>query len=256
MAMTDDVPPLPPELAEPNPGDDAWVDALVERAVTLADEQRIDLSTALQILTAPLDVDDDDEGGPPSARGWRIDGIGTAEWAMRHVAAAEAQIADLEHQANEWQERILAWYQSKTKALHARRAFFAGHLEDYALRCREADPKAKSLVLPSGRVSTLGRSAAVAMVDEGAVLAWAAAELDADRRKAVLKTTTKVVVNELRKVAHVVELVDEAKITATDGTITTWTAEDPAQRRFLVLDLRISGGVIAPYQQEIIRVNS
>ncbi|WP_309127798.1 thiamine pyrophosphate-binding protein [Microbacterium sp.] len=36
----------------------------------------------------------------------------------------------------------------------------------------------------------------------------------------------------------------------------TWTAEDPAKRRFLVLDLRISGDVIAPYQQEIIRVNS
>ncbi|ALX66515.1 thiamine pyrophosphate-binding protein [Microbacterium sp. XT11] len=35
-----------------------------------------------------------------------------------------------------------------------------------------------------------------------------------------------------------------------------WTAEDPATRRFLVLDLRISGDVIAPYQQEIIRVNS
>ncbi|MFD5215523.1 thiamine pyrophosphate-binding protein [Microbacterium sp. NPDC058345] len=36
----------------------------------------------------------------------------------------------------------------------------------------------------------------------------------------------------------------------------TWSAEDPAERRFLVLDLRISGAVIAPYQQEIIRVNS
>ncbi|WP_309064699.1 thiamine pyrophosphate-binding protein [Microbacterium sp.] len=36
----------------------------------------------------------------------------------------------------------------------------------------------------------------------------------------------------------------------------TWTAEDPASRRFLVLDLRVSGRVIAPYQQEIIRVNS
>jgi len=36
----------------------------------------------------------------------------------------------------------------------------------------------------------------------------------------------------------------------------SWTAEDPATRRFLVLDLRISGDVIAPYQQEIIRVNS
>ncbi|WP_149084688.1 MULTISPECIES: thiamine pyrophosphate-binding protein [Microbacterium] len=36
----------------------------------------------------------------------------------------------------------------------------------------------------------------------------------------------------------------------------TWAAEDSATRRFLVLDLRISGDVIAPYQQEIIRVNS
>lgn len=36
----------------------------------------------------------------------------------------------------------------------------------------------------------------------------------------------------------------------------TWAAEDAATRRFLLLDLRISGDVIAPYQQEIIRVNS
>ncbi|MEJ1087138.1 thiamine pyrophosphate-binding protein [Microbacterium sp. Mu-80] len=36
----------------------------------------------------------------------------------------------------------------------------------------------------------------------------------------------------------------------------TWSAESPEERRFLVLDLRISGKVIAPYQQEIIRVNS
>ncbi|MGB3732804.1 thiamine pyrophosphate-binding protein [Microbacterium sp.] len=38
--------------------------------------------------------------------------------------------------------------------------------------------------------------------------------------------------------------------------LASWAAEDPASRRFLVLDLRISGRVIAPYQQEIIRVNS
>lgn len=36
----------------------------------------------------------------------------------------------------------------------------------------------------------------------------------------------------------------------------TWASEDPSDRRFLVLDLRISGAVIAPYQEEIIRVNS
>lgn len=35
-----------------------------------------------------------------------------------------------------------------------------------------------------------------------------------------------------------------------------WAAEDAATRHFLLLDLRISGDVIAPYQQEIIRVNS
>ncbi|WP_285634423.1 thiamine pyrophosphate-binding protein [Microbacterium arabinogalactanolyticum] len=38
--------------------------------------------------------------------------------------------------------------------------------------------------------------------------------------------------------------------------LASWASEDPANRRFLVLDLRISGKVIAPYQQEIIRVNS
>ncbi|WP_417554446.1 thiamine pyrophosphate-binding protein [Microbacterium sp.] len=38
--------------------------------------------------------------------------------------------------------------------------------------------------------------------------------------------------------------------------LASWASEDPASRRFLLLDLRISGRVIAPYQQEIIRVNS
>jgi len=35
-----------------------------------------------------------------------------------------------------------------------------------------------------------------------------------------------------------------------------WTARPVTERPFLVLDLRISGAVIAPYQEEIIRVNS
>lgn len=35
-----------------------------------------------------------------------------------------------------------------------------------------------------------------------------------------------------------------------------WAAEPEASRRFLVLDCRISGEVVAPYQREIIRVNS
>lgn len=38
--------------------------------------------------------------------------------------------------------------------------------------------------------------------------------------------------------------------------LATWAAEPAASRRFLVLDCRISDAVVAPYQQEIIRVNS
>jgi len=36
----------------------------------------------------------------------------------------------------------------------------------------------------------------------------------------------------------------------------SWAAEPAETRRFLVLDCRISGEIVAPYQQEIIRVNS
>ncbi len=35
-----------------------------------------------------------------------------------------------------------------------------------------------------------------------------------------------------------------------------WAAEDAASRRFLLVDLRVCGTIIAPYQQEIIRINS
>jgi thiamine pyrophosphate-dependent acetolactate synthase large subunit-like protein len=38
--------------------------------------------------------------------------------------------------------------------------------------------------------------------------------------------------------------------------LASWTEQDATTRPFLLLDLRISGSVIAPYQQEIIRVNS
>ncbi|MGZ0711506.1 thiamine pyrophosphate-binding protein (plasmid) [Coraliomargarita sp. W4R53] len=38
--------------------------------------------------------------------------------------------------------------------------------------------------------------------------------------------------------------------------LATWAAEPAESRKFLVLDCRISGDVVAPYQEEIIRVNS
>ncbi|MCM1011745.1 MULTISPECIES: thiamine pyrophosphate-binding protein [unclassified Brevibacterium] len=38
--------------------------------------------------------------------------------------------------------------------------------------------------------------------------------------------------------------------------VTEWAATPVEQRQFLVLDLRVSGTVVAPYQEEVIRVNS
>ncbi|MGN8551440.1 UNVERIFIED_CONTAM: thiamine pyrophosphate-binding protein [Microbacterium sp. SLM126] len=38
--------------------------------------------------------------------------------------------------------------------------------------------------------------------------------------------------------------------------LAAWAAQDAASRPFLLLDCRISGAVVAPYQEEIIRVNS
>ena len=38
--------------------------------------------------------------------------------------------------------------------------------------------------------------------------------------------------------------------------VSEWKATPVDDRKFLLLDLRISGTVIAPYQEEVIRVNS
>jgi len=40
------------------------------------------------------------------------------------------------------------------------------------------------------------------------------------------------------------------------AALAEWAARPADERPFLLLDLRISGAVIAPYQEEIIRVNS
>jgi acetolactate synthase-1/2/3 large subunit len=38
--------------------------------------------------------------------------------------------------------------------------------------------------------------------------------------------------------------------------LASWAGEDPSTRRFLVLDCRVSGDVVAPYQEEIARANA
>jgi hypothetical protein len=49
---------------------------------------------------------------------------------------------------------------------------------------------------------------------------------------------------------------DRTRTLADLEALASWTARPAAERPFLLLDCRISGRVVAPYQEEIIRVNS
>ncbi len=142
--MTD---PLPPSLLSPGSDVEQWVG---------------DIATT-----------DDGDDLPERVQAWRIDGTGSAAWAMAHVAQAEAALSDLTAQAVEWYGRIDEWLDHESAPFRRTRDFFAGQLERYALDVREADPKRKSITLPDGKVQTTGKAARVIVTDEDAIIEWA-----------------------------------------------------------------------------------
>lgn len=213
MALLDPV-PLPPELAAPTPDADSWVDWVVAYALELADDAGVDVTVPAADLADPAS-EPDDPALPEAARRWRITDDGSAEWAMRHVAGAEADLERLGAQAADWAERISEWFRHQSKPLLAKRAFFQAHLERYALEVRAADPKRKSVVLPSGVVKTHASSPRVQVADPEAALAWAR-----EHDPAAVKVVEDVLVSKLEH-AHVAELVTEAWVTHSCGCIAT-----------------------------------
>lgn len=146
--MTTDLLPLPPELAvETEPFSD----------FTLTDH-----------LARP----DADPSTLPLAR-WSIEDDGEADWAMRHVAVAQASLTQSRDQANAWRARIDQWEDDQAGRLQPRIAFFVGALEEFARRRREEDPRAKTLRLPSGAISSRSVPEKVVVENEPAVLEWA-----------------------------------------------------------------------------------
>lgn len=199
MAMPAVPLPLPPELASPEPDADAWVPALADALVAMADDAGMDPDAAGAML-----ADDTAEGNadhaanvPERARRWQVTDDRSAEWAMRHVAQAEAELAQLRAQADEWRQRIDTWFVQRARPLQATVGFMAGHVERYALAKREANPKAKTLTLPSGVVRTSYVAPKVEVADPDEVVAWAkrvGATL-------VVKTKEEPLVSQLREVA-------------------------------------------------------
>lgn len=168
--MTD---PLPPALLSPGSDVEQWVGTIAST--------------------------DDGDDLPEQVQAWRIDGTGSAAWAMAHVAQAEAALTDLTAQAVEWYGRIDEWLFKESAPFCRTRDFFAGQLERYALDVREADPKRKSVVLPSGKVQTTAKGAKVIVTDEPELIQWAqkhAPEIITER------TVTSVGLTDLRSVVQ------------------------------------------------------
>lgn len=167
MAALDPL-PMPPELAEPEPGADAWLEQAMAYTVALATEAGVDAdSMGAQLAEAP------DDGMPERAKRWAIANAGDAEWAMRHVAVADAELATLRAHTIEWAGRIGAWFDNAAKPLLATKGFMGAHLERFALQLREANPKRKTLSLPAGKVGTTYTAPKVEIADDDAVVAWA-----------------------------------------------------------------------------------
>jgi phage host-nuclease inhibitor protein Gam len=208
--------PMPPELAAPEPDADAWVHQLADQVAAVAAESSVDADD----LAAGLAADEwtEDAGAswvPEPARRWTVTDDGTAEWAMRHVAAADAELAALGAQADEWAGRIKAWFDQRARPVLATRGFMAAHLEAYALRRREANPKHKTLTLPSGVVRTSYVSAKVEVDDDATVAAWA----EEHGLASVVKVTKKVYVGDLRDEVEVVDWPIGVKVVAACGCV-------------------------------------
>lgn len=103
---------------------------------------------------------------------WRPTDLRTAEWAMRKVAAARRHLAELELSAETWHRSIDRWLERVSVRWIRTMDYFEGALIGYAAQVREADPKAKTLVLPSGEVSSVGRKAAPTITDPDALVQW------------------------------------------------------------------------------------
>lgn len=109
--------------------------------------------------------------GEEARKAWRVDGLGTATWAMEHALDIAHQQREIEQVADQRMERIRSWRDDQIRKLQADRDFFEGALRLYALELRAADPKRKSVVTPFGAVSTVAGRETWRVADEAAAIA-------------------------------------------------------------------------------------
>lgn len=181
----------------------AEVDEIVQRLLALDEAAQSDEAA----------YDDADQLEHQVRERWLIEDWGAAEWAMGRLVEARRQQAELTAQAAEWRrpllerlERIDAWLERAARGPGRTAALFEGMLADYQRRLRAANPKAKTLELPSGQVRSTDYQPKVAVGDDAALIAWARENLEPDEVGEVVKVTESVKVSGLRDVASVAKV--------------------------------------------------
>lgn len=155
-----------------------------------------------QITGDPREADDVDAS---EVERWTITDEGSAEWAMAHYAAIQANIKALDEQAEAYVDRITRWHDSAFARLARRRDFFEGRLVAYAAEFRARDPKHnKTLHLPSGQVGSTESRPKAKVDDEAALIEWARQHLTDEQLAEVVQVTEKAMVSALRKLVTIV----------------------------------------------------
>lgn len=149
---------------------------------------------------------------------WRVTSTGAAEWAMRKLADAAAEAAQVEELHAELTARYDAWRDEQLDRLNRRRAYFDTLLQIYALELREATGgKTKSVKLPSGKITTTHTSASVELVDKAATIAWAKENLEPDEVARIIRED--ILVSQLADIVAIDEVVEGYRATMSCGEI-------------------------------------
>jgi hypothetical protein len=206
-------PPLPPELMD-EPIEQSAAERALSEAFQFSDEAEVDISAAVEMIA------DGDE------HGWRIVDDDGAEWALRKIAGAERELAELQRRADAWAAKIAAWFQQAAREPARTAEFFTAHVEWFARQQRELGRK--SVVLPSGKVATRTTAACADVGDEAALIGWV--EADGNRTPIAPPQPRKVLVRALRDQTSVVEVIDRARLVLASGELIEWEPHVEGER--------------------------
>jgi hypothetical protein len=122
---------------------------------------------------------DDSDAGAFAERteeNWQVTDDAGANWALRKIARAEAEIARVEAVAYEEVARITQWKADTVRGPKDDIGFFKAHLVDYRRRLEDADPQLpKTYKLPAGDLTRRKGATRIEVTDEAAFVAWAEA---------------------------------------------------------------------------------